>query len=48
MVLLDKGEIAAAGTSRDLLGNASSGVLETAYGMDIRGFMRESLKKWEP
>ncbi|MDR1636123.1 MAG: iron chelate uptake ABC transporter family permease subunit [Treponema sp.] len=48
MVLLDKGEIAAAGTGRDLLGNAAAGALETAYGIDIRGFMRESLRRWEP
>jgi iron complex transport system ATP-binding protein len=47
MVLLDRGEIVAAGTGRDLLGNGrGSTVLETAYGMDIRGFMRESLEKW--
>jgi iron complex transport system permease protein len=47
MVLLDRGEITAEGTGRDLLGNgAAHTALETAYGMDIRGFMRESLKSW--
>jgi hypothetical protein len=49
MVLLDRGEIAAAGTGGDLLGkNAAGPTLEAAYGMDIRRFMRESLKRWEP
>jgi iron complex transport system permease protein len=47
MVLLDRGEIRAAGTGRDLLGSGGS-ALETAYGIDIRSFMRESLKRWEP
>jgi iron complex transport system ATP-binding protein len=45
MVLLDRGEITAAGTGRDILGSRNS-ALETAYRMDIRGFMRESLKSW--
>jgi iron complex transport system permease protein len=49
MVLLDRGEIAAAGTGGDLLGkNAAGPALEAAYGMDIRRFMRESLERWEP
>jgi iron complex transport system ATP-binding protein len=49
MVLLDRGEITAAGTGRDLLGkNAAGPALEAAYGMDIRRFMRESFERWEP
>jgi iron complex transport system permease protein len=47
MVLLDRGEIAAAGTGRELLNGGSGGALEKAYGMDIRRFMRESLTRWE-
>ncbi|MDR0450643.1 MAG: iron chelate uptake ABC transporter family permease subunit [Treponema sp.] len=48
MVLLDKGEIAAAGTGRILGNGAAARALEAAYGMDIPRFMRESLKRWEP
>jgi iron complex transport system ATP-binding protein len=46
MILLDKGEIAAAGTTTEVLGPAGRARLETAYGMDIRSFMQTSLQHW--
>jgi iron complex transport system ATP-binding protein len=46
MILLNKGEIAMAGSTGDLLGSAGQHTLETAYGMDIRSFMQESLARW--
>ncbi|MDR2136629.1 MAG: ABC transporter ATP-binding protein [Treponema sp.] len=44
MILLDKGEVKAAGAAGDVL---QSPALEAAYGMDIPAFMREALKRWE-
>jgi iron complex transport system ATP-binding protein len=47
MILLDRGELTAEGTGRELLGSGKgSAALETAYGIDIRGFMQDSLEKW--
>ncbi|MDR2176660.1 MAG: ABC transporter ATP-binding protein [Treponema sp.] len=45
VILLDRGEVTAAGTSGDVM---QSPALKAAYGMDIPAFMRESLKRWEP
>jgi iron complex transport system ATP-binding protein len=44
MVLLDKGELKAAGNAADVLESAA---LEAAYGMNIPAFMRGALKQWE-
>jgi iron complex transport system ATP-binding protein len=44
MILLDKGEMKAAGTAGDVL---ESPAAEAAYGMDIPAFMRGALKQWE-
>jgi iron complex transport system ATP-binding protein len=44
-VLMNDGNLAASGTIEEIL---SGDILETVYGIDIRGFMRESLKKWAP
>jgi iron complex transport system ATP-binding protein len=44
LILLDRGEPAAAGTVGEVL---ESGALEAAYGMDVPAFMRDSLKRWE-
>ncbi|MDR2718696.1 MAG: ABC transporter ATP-binding protein [Treponema sp.] len=43
-IVMDNGNVAACGTVEEVLNSA---VLETAYGIDIRGFMRESLEKWK-
>jgi iron complex transport system ATP-binding protein len=44
MVLLDRGELKAAGNVGDVLESAA---LEEAYGMNIPVYMREALKRWE-
>jgi iron complex transport system ATP-binding protein len=44
MILLDGGELRAAGNVRDV---AESQAMEAAYGMNIPAFMREALKRWE-
>ncbi|MDR3146937.1 MAG: ABC transporter ATP-binding protein [Treponema sp.] len=44
MVLLDKGELRAAGSAGEVLQSAA---MEAAYGMDIPAFMRGALKRWE-
>jgi iron complex transport system ATP-binding protein len=44
IILLDGGEMKAAGTAADVL---QSPALEAAYGMDISAFMRSTLKRWE-
>jgi iron complex transport system ATP-binding protein len=44
VILLDKGEVAAAGDAGELWDSAA---LKAAYGMDIPAFMREALKRWE-
>ena len=43
-VVLNNGTLAASGKIEDVL---NSGVLSNVYGVDIRGFMRESLEKWK-
>jgi iron complex transport system ATP-binding protein len=43
MILLDRGNISAAGPAAAVLDSAASGA---AYGMDIPAFMRDSLKLW--
>jgi iron complex transport system ATP-binding protein len=45
-ILLDRGEIAAEGNTGEVLGPAGQNALEKTYGMDIRAFMRDSLKQW--
>ncbi|MDR0731815.1 MAG: ABC transporter ATP-binding protein [Treponema sp.] len=44
VILLDGGELKAAGSAADVL---QSPALEAAYGMDISAFMRSTLKQWE-
>jgi len=43
-VVLNNGTLAASGKIEDVL---ISGILSDVYGVDIRGFMRESLEKWK-
>jgi len=43
-VVLNNGTLAANGKIEDVL---NSGILSDVYGVDIRGFMRESLEKWK-
>ncbi|MDR2052676.1 MAG: ABC transporter ATP-binding protein [Treponema sp.] len=43
-VLMSDGKAAACGVPEELF---AGGALKEVYGMDIRGFMLESLKKWE-
>jgi len=43
-VVLNKGALAASGKIEEIL---SGGILSEVYGIDIRGFMRESLEKWK-
>jgi iron complex transport system ATP-binding protein len=43
-VVLNNGTLAASGKIDDVL---NSGILSDVYGVDIRGFMRESLEKWK-
>jgi len=43
-VVLNKGKLAASGKIDDVLGG---GVLSDVYGIDIRGFMRQALEKWQ-
>jgi len=42
-ILMSDGNMAACGTIEEVLNSSN---LEKVYGIDIRGFMRESLKKW--
>jgi iron complex transport system ATP-binding protein len=44
MILLDGGELRAAGSAREV---ADSKAMEAAYGMDIPAFMRGTLERWE-
>jgi iron complex transport system ATP-binding protein len=44
-VLMNEGNLAACGTIEEVLNSA---ILDTVYGIDIRGFMRKSLEKWAP
>jgi iron complex transport system ATP-binding protein len=43
-VVLNEGTAAACGKIEDVL---NSGILSEVYGIDIRGFMQESLEKWK-
>ncbi|WP_461255846.1 ABC transporter ATP-binding protein [Treponema sp. R80B11-R83G3] len=43
-VVLNNGTLAANGKIEDILNN---GILSEVYGIDIRGFMQESLEKWK-
>jgi iron complex transport system ATP-binding protein len=43
-IVLNNGMLAASGKIEDIL---NGGVLSDVYGIDIRGFMRESLEKWK-
>jgi iron complex transport system ATP-binding protein len=43
-ILMNEGNLAACGTIEEVLNSA---ILEKVYGIDIRAFMRESLKKWK-
>jgi iron complex transport system ATP-binding protein len=42
-ILMNEGNLAAYGTIEEIL---NSEILDTVYGIDIRGFMRKSLEKW--
>jgi iron complex transport system ATP-binding protein len=44
-ILMNEGNLAACGTIEEVL---NSEILDTVYGIDIRGFMRKSLEKWAP
>jgi len=44
-ILMNEGNLAACGSIEEML---NSEILETVYGIDIRGFMRKSLEKWAP
>jgi len=43
-IVLNNGTLAASGKIEGVL---NSGILSNVYGVDIRGFMRESLEKWK-
>jgi len=43
-ILMNEGNLAACGTIEEVL---NSDIPETVYRIDIRGFMRKSLEKWE-
>jgi iron complex transport system ATP-binding protein len=43
-ILMSEGNLAARGSMEEMLSNE---ILETVYGLDIRGFMRASLEKWK-
>jgi iron complex transport system ATP-binding protein len=43
-IVMQDGTIAATGTIEEIM---NSKILQTVYGIYIRAFMRESLKKWQ-
>jgi iron complex transport system ATP-binding protein len=47
MMILNRGEIAVAGNTHEVLGPQGRETLEAVYGMDIRSFMQDSFKRWD-